>query len=116
MIRMPLAADVAARQLLLSFPESPALVPFSAACSFIGISRQTGDHWLAANKFPVPTVRVGTRKLCVLLACLQVWLEAELQGVGFCGSDAVVPPLLVPSVPVKRGRGRPANVARRTAS
>ncbi len=111
---MPTAGEIATRQLLLSFPDCPAFVPFPAACKFIGIARQTGDHWLSQNKFPLPTVRIGTRKLGVPLAGLQMWLEAALEGAGIGQAATTKAPEACNSVqatlgypPAKRGRGRP---------
>ncbi len=115
---MPTPAAIAARQLLLSFPDSPAFVPFPAACKFIGIARQTGDHWLAQGKFPVPTVRLGTRKLGVPMAGLQIWLEAALEGAGVglaavTEAPATCNPVqaVLGIVSKKRGRGRPRKTA-----
>lgn len=111
------AAFLSQQQIKLSFPGLPAFVDFPSACRFVGVSRQTGDHWLAAGKFPAGIVRLGTRKIGVPLAGLQVWLEGKLHEAGFAAAtDAPVASVPVPAAfadtPAKRGRGRPRKVAR----
>ena len=110
------AAFLSQQQIKLSFPDLPAFVDFPAACRFVGVSRQTGDHWLAAGKFPAGIVRLGTRKIGVPLAGLQVWLEAKLQEAGFsAATDAPAASVPVPAdigdTPAKRGRGRPRKLS-----
>lgn len=112
----PSAHALAAAKINDLFPEHPALTDFGTACKFIGISRQTGDHWLMAKKFPVPIVRLGTRKIGVAVVALQYWLVDTLVDAGFeRGAD----PFLTAPTPVsdstqsaqKKRRGRPRNVA-----
>lgn len=113
------AAALAAAQVRNAFPTLPAFVPLAAACAFMGIARQTGDHWLRDGKFPVPAIRLGTRKHGIPLVGLQLWLTDQLETLGYPRGDLqFVEPepvkhagqkpgagLLRP--PHKRGRGRP---------
>ena len=109
------ASALAEKQIKLSFPDLPAFADFPSACRFLGVSRQTGDHWLSANKFPVRTVRLGTRKIGVPLVGLQIWLEGKLTEAGFESANeplVALNPAQAAIVPAKtaKGRGRPRKV------
>lgn len=120
------AAALAAAQIRNSFPTLPAFVPFTAACAFMGIARQTGDHWLRAGTFPIPVSRLGNRKYGVPLVGLQLWLIDQLEASGYPRGElqfvAPQPVLHAGEVtqkpdgtgllrpPHKRGRGRPRKI------
>lgn len=117
-----LAATLAKQQITQSFPTSAALTDFASACKFIGISRQTGDHWLAQGKFPVGVVRIGSRRIGVPVILLQKWLEQRLLDAGVehlqpSDSEEHGGEMADISSPApRRRRGRPSNSERDQAA
>lgn len=65
----PARADAAAHaqaDYTLHTPTRPLLVSFAQSCGMLGMPLQTGRNLVCAGKYPVPTVKIGSRRLVPL--------------------------------------------------
>ncbi|MDA8257571.1 MAG: helix-turn-helix domain-containing protein [Betaproteobacteria bacterium] len=96
----------------LHTPSRPLFVSLAHACEALGLSLQTGRNLLCQGQFPVPTVKIGARRL-VPLAELEAFawrLMAEAKAADEATKQAA-------ATPAKRGHpGKAALLARRAAS
>lgn len=84
------------------------LVDMNQAAAYLQISVKTARCWLSLGKFPVPTIKVGDRRL-VPIALLQAYVDDLVRAASTSAAASAAPapsPTTTPAV-IKRGRGRP---------
>jgi predicted DNA-binding transcriptional regulator AlpA len=82
--------------------ENRALVGLEEACAQLGIAVKTARNLLAADRFPIKTVKLGGRRM-VVSADLARFIRS------LTGDDDT--PTTATEPPARRGRGRPRKVA-----
>jgi len=92
--------EVAARLVGQAFP-GVGFVAMPSASQFIGISEKTGRNWLALGRYPLPTIKVGDKRM-VPVPALVNWYASQLDDAGVSQpAEAEAPGQ------VKRRPGRP---------
>ncbi|MDD3381505.1 MAG: helix-turn-helix domain-containing protein [Rugosibacter sp.] len=76
------------------------------AAAYLQISVKTARCWLSLGKFPVPTLKIGDRRL-VPIKLLQAYVSDLIGAASAAASAASAPSPTTTTTPSKRGRGRP---------
>jgi len=84
----------------------PDLADLRQAAAYLQISVKTARCWLSLGKFPVPTVRVGDRRL-VPIALLKQYVSDLIASASASAAPSPSPTTPTTTPNVKRGRGRP---------